>query len=143
MIRVVQRGPRVAKHPDPPEFDEDKEGEQGEVDRPAERKPPQSGQPSGMNGDDQRIVSGPDLTPPLAKRRFVLAAAIGSSTRRCKRDEGEDRDRRPQRFRHAASSSNPPQVKPGPNAVISTVLGRPRSISFSRTNMTVGALMLP
>ena len=37
----------------------------------------------------------------------------------------------------------PPQVKPGPNAVISTDFGSPLSMSASSTNITVGALMLP
>src|SRR5579872_3829141 len=44
---------------------------------------------------------------------------------------------------HGASSIIPAQVNPGPNAVIKTFSGSPFFNKLSRTNSTVGALILP
>ena len=74
-----------------------------------------------MNSDDQRIM-----------RLAIFARALGEQAPRVpvrqpqfadalERDQREDDDAED----HAASSSSPAQVKPGPNAVIITRSGSP------------------
>ena len=97
--------------------------------RPARTAPAAAGSPAGRarattrrrarrrGARRSRIMAGRDLDarPPRCSRA-VLRAAIGSSASRCsvtsaRIDDGEA---------HAASSSRPAQVKPGPKAVIIT-----------------------
>ena len=92
-----------------------------------------------MNRDDQRIMARRDLMRARRDQAPGVAARTATVRRALERDQREDRDG----DAHAASSSSPAQVKPGPNAVIITRSGRPRSSRRSSTNSTVGALILP
>ena len=110
------------------------------VDRPAGRQPPQArASHSGVNGDDQRIMAGACFARALREQPPRVAVRQPQLAEPLQRDQREDDDAED----HAASSSSPAQVKPGPKAVISTRSGRPRASSRSSTNSTVGALMLP
>ncbi len=82
----------------------------------------------------------PDLAPAGGQQPSRIGPGDRKLDQPLQRDEAEDRDMRPHRHR---SNTIPAQVKPGPKAVIITRCGNPRAISFSNTNITVGALILP
>jgi hypothetical protein len=96
-----------------------------------------------MNRDDQRIVTGRMFARTLSKQAPGVAACVKQLQQTLDRDERQDGDVERQAAGPGASRSSPAQVKPGPKAVIMVRSGKPRSSRRSRTNMTVGALMLP
>src|SRR4051812_28284792 len=136
------RGPARSErrdHPHSGKLEQDENSEPDDRDRLARREPPQGREPQHVDHDDQRIMFpaglvGTAFEKPsgVAVRQPQLAEALDSHQREDDNAEG-----------HAASSSIPAQVKPGPKAVINTRSGRPPLSRRSSTNNTVGALMLP
>src|SRR6185437_1207586 len=136
------RRPALAERGEDPQaadLDQEEQRKPQGLDRLAGGQPPQGQEPARVEGDDQRVMTRPVLACALAKeppRVSVRKPQLTQALERNERKDGNIED-------HGASSIRPAQVKPGPNAVISTLSGRPRSSSRSSTNITVGALMLP